>query len=127
MFDPAYETDRTVSGWLEKNKDRVSGYYDHEQFLKIFFDKTLSLNEHNVKGQIYASNEIDNIASYPNKVIVTNEYKFMDENSKEHISLLEEGYVVDSREEKGLLPFILNATKNIVSIDTGKKHQYSKR
>ena len=25
----------------------------------------------------------------------------MDENSKEHISLLEEGYVVDSREEKG--------------------------
>ena len=28
----------------------------------MFFDKTLSLNEHNVKGQIYASNEIDNIA-----------------------------------------------------------------
>ena len=25
----------------------------------------------------------------------------MDENSKEHISLLEEGYTVDSREEKG--------------------------
>ena len=25
----------------------------------------------------------------------------MDENSKEHISLLEEGYIVDSREEKG--------------------------
>ena len=67
----------------------------------MFFDKTLSLNEHNVKGQIYASNEIDNIASYSNKVIVTNEYKFMDENSIEHISLLEEGYVVDSREEKG--------------------------
>ena len=101
MFDPAYETDRTVSGWLEKNKDRVSGYYDHEQFLKIFFDKTLSLNEHNVKGQIYSINEIDNIASYPNRVIVINEYQFMHENSKEHISLLEEGYVVDSREEKG--------------------------
>ena len=67
----------------------------------MFFDKTLSLNEHNVKGQIYASNEIDNIASYPNRVIVINEYQFMDENSKEHISLLEEGYVVDSREEKG--------------------------
>ena len=26
-----------------------------------------------------------------------------------------------------VLPFILNATKNIVSIDTGKKHLYSKR
>ena len=26
-----------------------------------------------------------------------------------------------------LLPFILNATKNIASIDTGKKHLYSKR
>ena len=101
MFDPAYETGRTVSGWLEKNKDRVSDYYDHGQFLKMFFDKTLSFNEHNVKGQIYASNEIDNIASYPNRVIVINEYQFMDENSKEHISLLEEGYVVDSREEKG--------------------------
>lgn len=25
----------------------------------------------------------------------------MDENSKEHISLLEEGYIVDSREERG--------------------------
>ena len=25
----------------------------------------------------------------------------MDENSKEHISLLEEDYIVDSREEKG--------------------------
>ena len=99
MFDPAYETDRTVSGWLEKNKDRVSGYYDHGKFLKIFFDKTIPLNEHNVKGQIYASNEIDNIASYPNRVIVINEYQFMDENSKEHISLLEEGYVVDSREK----------------------------
>ena len=67
----------------------------------MFFDKTLSLNEHNVKGQIYASNEIDNIASYPNRDIVINEYQFIDENSKEQISLLEEGYVVDSREEKG--------------------------
>ena len=66
----------------------------------MFFDKTLSLNEHNAKSLIYASNEIDNIASYPNRVIVINEYQFMDENSKEHISLLEEGYVVDSREEK---------------------------
>ena len=65
----------------------------------MFFAKTRSLNEHNVKGQIYASNEIDNIASYPNRVIVINEYQFMDENSKEHISLLEEGYVVDSREK----------------------------
>ena len=101
MFGPAYETGRTVSGWLEKNKDRVSGYYDHGHFLKMFFAKTRSLNEHNVKGQIYASNEIDNIASYPNRVIIINEYQFMDENSKEHISLLEEGYVVDSREEKG--------------------------
>ena len=101
MFGPTYETGRTVSCWLEKNKDRVSGYYDHEQFLKIFFDKTLPLNEHNVKGQIYSINEIDNIASYPNRVIVINEYQFIDENSKKHISLLEEGYVVDSREEKG--------------------------
>ena len=101
MFGSAYETGRTVSCWLEKNKDRVSGYYDHEQFLKIFFDKTLSLNEHNVKGQIYSINEIDNIASYPNRDIVINEYQFIDENSKKHISLLEEGYVVDSREEKG--------------------------
>ena len=101
MFGPAYETGRTVSGWLEKNKDRVSGYYDHEHFLKMFFAKTRSLNEHNVKGQIYASNEIDNIASYPNRVIIINEYQFMDEKSKEHISLLEEGYVVDNREEKG--------------------------
>ena len=101
MFGPTYETGRTVSCWLEKNKDRVSDYYDLGQFLKIFFDKTLSLNEHNVKGQIYSINEIDNIASYPNRVIVINEYQFMDENSKEHISLLEEGYVVDSREEKG--------------------------
>ena len=67
----------------------------------MFFDKTLSLNEHNVKGQIYASNEIDNIASYPNRVIVINEYQFINENSIEHISFLEEGYVVDSREEKG--------------------------
>ena len=67
----------------------------------MFFDKTSRLNEHNVKVQIYASNEIDNIASYPNRVIIINEYQFMDENSKEHISLLEEGYVVDSREEKG--------------------------
>ena len=101
MFGPAYETGRTVSGWLEKNKDRVRDYYDLGQFLKIFFDKTLPLNEHNVKGQIYASNEIDNIISYPNRVIVINEYQFIDENSKKHISLLEEGYVVDSREEKG--------------------------
>ena len=99
MFGSAYETGRTVSCWLEKNKDRVSGYYDHEQFLKIFFDKTLSLNEHNVKGQIYSINEIDNIASYPNRDIVINEYQFIDENSKKHISLLEEGYVVDSREK----------------------------
>ena len=35
LFGPAYEIGRTVSGWLEKNKDRVSGYYDHGQFLKI--------------------------------------------------------------------------------------------
>ena len=109
MFGPAYETGRTVSGWLEKNKDRVSGYYDHEKKIKMFFAKTRSLNEHNLKGRIYASNEIDNIASYPNRVIIINEYQFMDENSKEHISLLEEGYVVDSREEKELLTFILNA------------------
>ena len=101
MFGSAYETGRTVSGWLEKNKDRVSGYYDHGQFFKMSSDKILSLNEHNVKGKIYASNEIDNIASYPNRVIVINEYQFIDENSKKHISLLEEGYVVDSREEKG--------------------------
>ena len=38
---------------------------------------------------------------YSNRVIVINEYQFIDENSKKHISLLEEGYVVDSREEKG--------------------------
>ena len=74
LFGPAYETSRTVSGWLKKNKDRVSDYYDHGQFLKMSSDKILSLNEHNVKGKIYASNEIDNIASYSNKVIVTNEY-----------------------------------------------------
>ena len=99
MFGPTYETGRTVSGWLEKNKNRVSDYYDLGQFLKIFFDKTFPLNEHNVKGQIYSINEIDNIASYPNRVIVINEYQFIDENSKKHISLLEEGYVVDNREK----------------------------
>ena len=79
------------SGWPEKNKDRVSGYYDYGQFFKMSSDKILSLNEHNVKGQIYASNEIDNIASYPNRAIVLNEYQFIENNSKNKISLLEEG------------------------------------
>ena len=34
---------------------------------------------------------------------------------------------IDHKEQMDLLPFILNATKNIASIDTGKKHLYSKR
>lgn len=36
LFGPAYETSRTVSGWLKKNKDRVSGYYNNGQFLKMY-------------------------------------------------------------------------------------------
>ncbi len=59
------------------------------------------MDGHTVKGQIFSSNEIDNIASYSDRVIFVNDYQLMDENVKEHISLLEEGYVIDSREEKG--------------------------
>ena len=36
LFGPTYETSRTVSGWLKKNKDRVSGYYNNGQFLKMY-------------------------------------------------------------------------------------------
>lgn len=101
LMGPAYETGRTVRRWLEENKDKVSGYYNNGPLLKPFFDKKISVNGHSLKGQIFASNEIDNIAAYPNRVIVVNDYQLMDDNAKEHILLLEEGYVVDSREEKG--------------------------
>lgn len=98
---PAYETGRTVRRWLEENKDKVSGYYNNGPLLKPFFDKKITVNGHSLKGQIFASNEIDNIAAYPNRVIVVNDYQLMDDNAKEHIALLEEGYVVDSREKTG--------------------------
>ena len=101
LMGPAYETGRTVRRWLEENKDKVSGYYNNGPLLKPFFDKKITVNGHSVKGQIFASNEIDNIVAYPNRVIVINDYQLMDDNAKEHILLLEEGYVVDSREEKG--------------------------
>ena len=101
LMGPAYETGRTVRRWLEDNKDKVSGYYNNGPLLKPFFDKKITVNGHSLKGQIFASNEIDNIAAYPNRVIVINDYQLMDDNAKEHISLLEEGYVVDSREKTG--------------------------
>lgn len=101
LMGPAYETGRTVRRWLEENKDKVSGYYNNGPLLKPFFDKKITVNGHSLKGQIFASNEIDNIAAYPNRVIVVNDYQLMDDNAKEHISLLEEGYVVDSREKTG--------------------------
>lgn len=101
LMGPAYETGRTVRRWLEENKDKVSGYYNNGPLLKPFFDKKITVNGHSVKGQIFASNEIDNIAAYPNRVIVVNDYQLMDDNAKEHIALLEEGYVVDSREKNG--------------------------
>lgn len=101
LMSPAYETGRTVRRWLEENKDKVSGYYNNGPLLKPFFDKNITVNGHSLKGQIFASNEIDNIAAYPNRVIVVNDYQLMDDNAKEHISLLEEGYVVDSREKTG--------------------------
>ena len=101
LMGPAYETGRTVRRWLEENKDKVSGYYNNGPLLKPFFNKKITVNGHSLKGQIFASNEIDNIAAYPNRVIVINDYQLMDDNAKEHILLLEEGYVVDSREEKG--------------------------
>lgn len=101
LMGPAYETGRTVRRWLEENKDKVSGYYNNGPLLKPFFDKKITVNWHSVKGQIFASNEIDNIAAYPNRVIVVNDYQLMDDNAKEHIALLEEGYVVDSREKTG--------------------------
>lgn len=101
LMGPAYETGRTVRRWLEENKDKVSGYYNNGPLLKPFFDKKITVNGHSLKGQIFASNEIDNIAAYPNRVIVVNDYQLMDDNAKEHIALLEEGYVVDSREKIG--------------------------
>lgn len=101
LMGPAYETGRTVRRWLEENKDKVSGYYNNGPLLKPFFDKKITVNGHSLKGQIFASNEIDNIAAYPNRVIVVNDYQLMDDNAKEHIALLEEGYVVDSREKTG--------------------------
>ena len=101
LIGPAYETGRAVRHWLEENKNKVSGYYNNGPFLKQFFDKTIDINGHTVKGQIFASNEIDNIVSCPNRVIVVNDYQLMDGNAKEHILLLEDGYVIDSREEKG--------------------------
>ena len=101
LMGPAYETGRTVRRWLEENKDKVSGYYNNGPLLKPFFDKKITVSGHSLKGQIFASNEIDNIAAYPNRVIVVNDYQLMDDNAKEHISLLEEGYVVDSREKTG--------------------------
>ena len=36
----------------------------------MFFDKTLSLNEHNAKSLIYASNEIDNIVHIQIKLLL---------------------------------------------------------
>lgn len=42
------------------------------------------VNGHSVRGQIFASNEIDNTASYPNRVIVVNAYQLMDDNANEH-------------------------------------------
>ena len=101
LMGPAYETGRTVRRWLEENKDKVSGYYNNGPLLKPFFDKKITVNGHSLKGQIFASNEIDNIVAYPNRVIVINDYQLMDDNAKEHIALLEEGYVVDSREKTG--------------------------
>lgn len=101
LTGPAYETGRTVRRWLEENKDKISGYYNNGPLLKPFFDKKITVNGHSLKGQIFASNEIDNIAAYPNRVIVVNDYQLMDDNAKEHISLLKEGYVVDSREKTG--------------------------
>ena len=101
LMGPAYETGRAVRRWLEENKDKVSGYYNNGPLIKPFFDKKITVNGHSLKGQIFASNEIDNIAAYPNRVIVVNDYQLMDDNAKEHILLLEEGYVVDSREKTG--------------------------
>ena len=101
LVGPVYTTGKTVRRWLEENKGKDSGYYCFGLYLKTFSNETLSVNGHTVKGQIFARNVIDNIAKYPDRVIVVDDYQCMDENAKEHISLLEEGYVVDSREEKG--------------------------
>lgn len=101
LFGRIYKTSRVVRDWFKENEDKVAGYYVIGPLQKTFFDKTLFLNGHTVKGQIFVSDEIDNIASYPNRVILVDEYQLMDKNAQEHILLLQEGYVVDFREEKG--------------------------
>lgn len=41
------------------------------------------------------------IETYPNRVITIVDTQFLDDNQKNHISLLKKGYIIDSREEYG--------------------------
>lgn len=98
---PSYPTSSIVSKWFDKNKDKVHGYYLFGGLQKTFFDETNTVLGTTVKGQLFASNEIDNFASLPNRVIAIDDYQFLDDNCKKHIALLEKGYVIDSREKSG--------------------------
>ena len=99
LVGPVYTTGKIVRNWYEKNKERVTGFYFDGPNLNAYLTKALSIFGR--KAQIFASDLIDYLASCPNLVITIDNYQFMDETAKQHILLLQEGTVIDNREESG--------------------------
>ena len=81
----------TVECWLGKTTRKFNRVIiNFEQFLDI------AENE-----PFFSSKEIDKLASLPDLVIVVKNYLALDENRKKQIFLLENGCVVDDREDCG--------------------------
>ena len=90
-----------VKSWLNHYKDKVNGYYLDCALLRDCSGNVYEKNKLTVQGQLFTSEEIDEIESKPNRVIVFDNYHLASRNLKNHILLLCDRYLVDEREEDG--------------------------
>ena len=91
-----------VKYWLEDNKDKVNGYIIDGSSNFNLNGVTRQITDLTLVGQAFTNEEIDKLSSTPNLVVIVDNYDSLDNNSKSHILLLSDGYVIDEREEDGI-------------------------
>ena len=90
-----------VKSWLEHNKDKVNGYFIDCAYFRKCSGNLREKNGLTLIGQVFTDEEIDNLLSLLNRVIVVDNFHLLSKEQQQHIALLADGYVVDGREANG--------------------------
>lgn len=110
-----------VNSWLNHNKDKINFMYFDGATLKDCKGELIPVRDLILSGQLFSSDEVDELCSLPNLVVVVDNYHLASSNVKQHIKLLKRfGCVIDQRDSKNVLKKLDNL-EFVCTIETTKE------